>query len=250
MKTRKKMSNVVIQTKQEENTMDAGFLIRAIYNEVDRRAELPDSDTRKNAGYTSAVYRPRVYVADKNNKFVSKLEQLLELASEVTDVRHETTYSGHDHEEVIVLRLGIPQGYSARVPYVQVKHIPLKYSIPDGVILKKMPPKHSKTGSLPSEWVLLCRELSPIYTDRRLFEIPEEEIRKNYHYLTMKIRKEDHTLKSWFPGRDINCTVCPSLEDMFVLVGEHFDKNANHPRKDDDKDWQAFLRWKESQEKK
>jgi hypothetical protein len=248
MKTSTTM-NVVINKQQEEATpIDAGFLIRAIYNEVDRRAELPDNDPKKHAGYTSAVYRPRVYIADKNNTFVTKLEQLLELVSDVTQIQHETTYCGYDSEEVMVLRLGIPQGYQARVPYVQVKHIPLKFSIPDGVVLKKMPPKYSEKTktSIPSDWVLLCRELSPIYTNRRLFEIPEEEIRKTYHFFTMKVRKSDHTLKSWFPGRDINCSVCPSLEDMFVLVGEHFDRTATKSTKQD-ADWQAFLKWKEAQ---
>jgi hypothetical protein len=98
----------------------------------------------------------------------------------------------------------------------------------DSILINMLPPKGRKMDR--GELSILCRELQPVWTDRPLFEIKKEVIQANYNFVTFKIRKEDHTVRSWFPGVDKNCTVCGSIEDDFVLVGQQYHHSEKQVR--------------------
>jgi hypothetical protein len=221
------MSKIELPTNLQVNhsapVYDSGLLIRAVYSEIDRRVTEGGDKSPASVVLPGALRRPKVFVATREEqKYVTTAEQLLELVSCVDHIVEEKSYCGYDHEDVVVLRCKLPHNYVARVPYIKVKHIPHKYLANDGVVIKRMPPKKGyKNGQ--GEVVTLCRDLQPIWTDRSLFEIKKDVIEDAYNHLTVKIRREDHSLKSWFPGVDTNCGLCESIDEQFVLIGAHYD---------------------------
>lgn len=214
----------------DETPVDSTFLIRCLKNEIERRSEKASSTGQEyNPLYfSSAIRRPKVFIArrvgEAKLEYITMAAQLELLFSEVKNIYPEHAYVGPDANDLIVLRCELPEAYVARVPYVKLCHIPIRFFQTDSVVAKKMPPK--KGVNAQGEMVMLCRELEPVWTDKMCFEIKQSTITAAYNYMTVKIRKDDHTLKSWFPGVDKDCQPCQTLEDQFVLVGPHFDSNG------------------------
>jgi len=204
--------------KKQQQVIDASWLVSA----VEASARYVDQNGRQlhKHLFTHAFNRPMVYIADERNKYITTTDELITLCSQIQDVYPEKTYMGADHAEVHVLKCRLPKAYTARVPYVKLRHVPSRFSVNDGVVVKPLPPKNG--GEVT--WVTLCRKLLPIYSNRELFEFSQSEITAAYHYITLKIRKENHSLKTWFPGVDVNCGVCSDRGDEFVLVGPHFER--------------------------
>lgn len=214
----------------DETPVDSTFLIRCLKNEIDRRSEKASSMGQEyNPLYfSSAIRRPKVFIAKRTGEakleYITMASQLELLFSEIMNIQPEHAYVGPDANELIVLRCELPAAYVARVPYVKLRHIPIRFFQTDSVVAKKMPPK--KGINTNGEMVMLCRDLEPVWTDKPCFEIRQSTITAAYNFMTIKIRKDDHTLKSWFPGVDKDCQPCQTLEDQFVLIGPHFDSNG------------------------
>lgn len=215
----------------DETPVDAMFLVRCLKNELQRR-----TDEKRDVVFMPHAlrHRPKVFVASRKEggglAFIAKAEELEQLFSEITDISAEQTYFGHDHKEVIVLRCALPEGYVARVPYIMLKHVPTHYFQTDAVVVKRMPVRDNRSIG---NTVLLCRELEPLWTDKRAGAFSQAEIHAAYGYITVKIRTEDHTIKSWFPGVDIHCGLCEGLEDEFVLIGPHAVTPRTQPHRQD-----------------
>jgi hypothetical protein len=216
----------------DETPVDSTFLTRCLKNEIERRKENSSGGDYNPEFFPSAIRRPKVFVARRASeteelRYVSTAEHLEHLLNEITNISLESAYVGHDCNDVIVLRCELPQAYVARVPYIKLAHIPMRFFQTDSVVCKKMPPKlpHKKGELYHGESVVLCRELEPVWTDKPLYEIKQATI-ATYNCVTLKIRKEDHTLKSWFPGIDKDSAPCQTLEGTFVLVGPHFDSTG------------------------
>jgi hypothetical protein len=206
------------------DAVDGEFLILCLQNEISRRKAMGGKEYRDNPdAFWSAINRPDVFLSSKSgHKYVRGFEDLMTFCSSIAaeDIKLERDYTGHDHAEVCVLRVKIPQHYVARVAYIKLKHVPRRFlTSEDSVLVKMLPPKKKEQRG---EMALLCRELQPVWTDRNLFEISKETIQSEYGYITMKVRKEDYSVKSWFPGVDKNCNVCAGREDDFVLVGQQY----------------------------
>lgn len=209
----------------DSSPVDGEFLVQCLYNEMARRKDYGGRDYANNPdAFYSAINRPDVFLSTRQgHKFVRGFEDLLAFCSSVAaeDITRERDYTGYDHEEVVVLKVKIPQHYVARVAYIRMRHVPRRFlTSDDSVLVKMLPPKDKRAQR--GELAILCRELQPVWTDRNLFEIKKEVIQENYHFITMKIRKDNYTVKSWFPGVDKNCNVCGSREDDFVLVGQQY----------------------------
>jgi hypothetical protein len=201
----------------KSTVIDGEWLLQCLDNELQRRKG--ESDL-----FHSAINRPDVFLATRQGqKYVRTFGDLMTFCSSIAaeDISLEREYTGWDHKEVVVLRVRIPSHYMARVAYIRMRHIPKRFlTSEDSVLIKMLPPKNKKFDR--GELAILCRELQPVWTDRALFEVKKEVIQLNYHFVTFKIRKEDHTVKSWFPGIDKNCTVCGGIDDDFVLVGQQY----------------------------
>lgn len=195
-------------------------IIRAVYNEEERRKQ---TQPKSSSFFGSMINRPHVFVNDPERRGIVQRDSLLEMMSLTPEIVLETSYNDFDHQEVEVFRCRIPDGYTARVPYIMAKHIPFQFMLEDGIVMKKMPPK----GDRDPEWVLLARKVNPVWTNSPLGEVSREEIMASYHWFTVKVRKEDQTLRGWFPGVDKNCGLCTDLADRFVLVGEPHQKTGS-----------------------
>lgn len=218
-------------------SLDSSLLLRCLDNELDRRTQLAGNNVAAETGEFPHAFRhrPMVFVAkveDGNYTEVKTIDQLRDLFSSVTEIEEEDSYNGYDYKDVTVLRCTMPEGYVARVPYIRLKHMPSRYMCMDAVLAKRMAPR----GNMPIETVILCRNLAPVWTDRNLFEVREDVIRKNYNFITVKIRKEDYTLKAWFPGVDIKTGICSSLSDEFVRIGRHHE-NKRQPNPEEKNRW-------------
>ena len=207
-----------------EVPVDSDFLARCLNNEVERRAS--DKQLMAKIGpqgmnnFSPAIRRPKVFVREIGNEaYVGSKESMQKMFEKITDIQVEKGYYGPDSRDVAVLRCRLPEGYEVRVPYIKLEHVPEIYTRKDLVVAKVMP---SKEGNGGGTLMLLCRELEPVWGDRSLLEISGEVIRKNYNFISVKIRKDDHTMKMWFPGRDVKCAPCRTLGEHYVLIGGHF----------------------------
>lgn len=201
-------------------------IIRAVYNEEERRRQ--EQREKASGFFGPMINRPHVFVNDPERRGVVHRDNLLEMMSLTPEIVLETSYNDFDYKDVEVFRCRIPDGYTARVPYVMAKHIPFQFMVEDGIVMKKMPPK----GDREPEWVLLARRVNPVWTNSALGDISREEISEHYHWFTVKVRKEDQTLRGWFPGVDKNCGLCSDLSDRFVLVGEPHQKTERAIERD------------------
>jgi hypothetical protein len=85
----------------------------------------------------------------------------------------------------------------------------------DGVVVRNFKSRHGK-GSIKK---MLCIDLEPVWTDRGVNEVPQENYSK-YHCITVKIAKEDMRFLGWIPGIDTQTQPCSSLGEMFVSLGD------------------------------
>jgi hypothetical protein len=223
-KTNEIVSQVVDQILPQashEDKIDGEFLTLCLDNEIGRRKE--ENPSYNEAFFTHSLsHRPFVFVAEKHHngrlEWVTTSEQVRKLFK-AFDPR-KIQKDAHPDKNMLLLRARLPEGYVARVAYIQVKHVPRVFFRDDKVVIKKMPKSMDK-GVL-GEIVILCRELLPVWTSARLFEIPQKEIFNHYGWVSMKVSKEDYTLRGWFPGVDVTSSrEVKECGDHFVLVGPH-----------------------------
>jgi hypothetical protein len=168
-----------------------------------------------------AINRPNVFVVGPDDKYVKTVDQLLEMVQHVEQLHQEMFYCGWDHNEVNVYKFRTPVGYAQRVPWIKVRHMSDMVMRADRLVVMRLPPQLPQTSR---ETVILCRDIEPLWSHRANCEISAETMYTNYHWITMKVRKKDNTLKAWFPGVDRHSAVCQGLEDTFCLVGRYYEK--------------------------
>lgn len=215
--------NDIITT--SDTGVEPAFLLECLHREMLRRADLFKEKTYNPELFYSSIRRPNCGIKKHGDQnFVSTVDQLVELITQIEEVKVERAYSGQDHDKVILLRARIPDGYFGRVAYIKYRHIPKHFKNRKLVDTISMPYRGPKVdGPEPEgEVVRVLRELQPVFTDRSCYEIPKEVIEPEYHWITFKILREQRTLKNWFAGVDKDCLPCSSKEDELILIGRHY----------------------------
>jgi hypothetical protein len=162
-------------------------------------------------------------------EYVESLDTFRAMLQSLDEPEKVETYCGVDASEVLVLTARLTSSYAARVSAVRFRHIPNQYKIAGQVLLREIGDPHLKRGQ--REAVHTCWQMAPPWTDLKHHEIPFEEMHRNYHCVTIKIRNDDGTIKSWNPGLDKDISPCMSLQDTFVLVGTHHEAPRPHYKK-------------------
>lgn len=156
-------------------------------------------------GWRHPINRPGVGVFGPNGPITTK-EALNELFNQAEQIEVIDNYDGADQEEVVAVRIQLPQGYWATVPRVFPQDIPQNYYLRDEVVLQPIPAKGKRESSIAA----LCRTMPPL----------DSRTNSRYHHVTLKIRLDDHSLKMWVPGFE-------ESEGFLVLVGAHNTQNLH-----------------------
>jgi hypothetical protein len=218
----------------ESSRINGGYLLECFERSLKLLDEDPklqvddDGKSLKKAQFilsSPATNRPHVFVGkvvdDTGKKlvidYVNNVASFRELLEALEVPQIVSTYCGTDASQVTVLTARIPEGWVARVPYVRLRHVPQIYKHQGKVVLKEIGSTRKEEGD--RECLPVCRELYPVWTNRKNGEIPADVIKRAYNYITFKIDNATQTIKRWNPGLDKNSAPVLSFQDAFVLVG-------------------------------
>jgi hypothetical protein len=198
-------------------------IIHSITQTVMRRAAAA-KDGEDIHYFPSLIKKKNCFVQHREDDSVVKSSgQLIELVKDAVDVVHEAAYHGRDHESVYILRVMLSDSYIARVSNVMLKDVPERYfnqaygkDRRDGLVVRSF--KNRQKGK-PNVLKMLCIDLEPIWTDRGVDEIHQDQYGK-YHCVSVKIKRDNLEFLGWVPGIDTQTQPCAGLEDMFVSLGD------------------------------
>lgn len=181
------------------NIVNGEFLMDALMNALKVRQQEGIVDQT----FFHALLRPEVGLF-KDGQEVYLADQLTEFFSQVTQIVHEKEYQ---NKEEIMLRVGLPAGYNV---------------VPARIFAEDVPPAfYRKLNVQPlspqkrDKMLYLCEEISPSRLNQGTLA--------RYQCITVKIRKESLSLKSWVPGVDEEAGY-QHLNNPLFLIGKHFSK--------------------------
>lgn len=219
------VDRVLQEAYKQVAVITSDFLLYCLDNEIARLKESGNNYRLKNIGKPK-IHRPNVYVAKRleEGKFqiVNSEETFRELLSSLApeDMTVEEGYCGKDFSNVICFRAMLPAPYFARVAYVRIQDMPRIYTERNEVIIRRI------GYGEKSDSMAICLTMPPMFTDRDCFDVSPSIIQE-YNCITIKINNEDHTLRGWIPGMDVNRQPCNSLGENFCLVGLPYPPQKN-----------------------
>jgi hypothetical protein len=166
----------------------------------------------ESVGETSDEFRsvlkahPNVGVYKPDGARVVSYDDLVELLSSSEELLHEQEYWGKNYNNLLVVRLKLPEGWWNELCYIKLRHLmagsdyqPLNVQ------------KFGKSLSLHTNADLLK-------TDADWGAMSASQVRDHYGWITFKIHKGDLTISSWLPGRDTQTEPCSDLGDQYVRL--------------------------------
>lgn len=150
-----------------------------------------------------SIRRPGVGITTPDGSWLQTKNQLIELLAQ-PDLVAVSQISFTGDPETTLWKIVLPEGYTAKLAYVQFRHLPERARAElDAVVCKQV----------GLEAVLLSRSIPPLNA---------RELGHGYNCVTIKVRAGKFA--GWIPGIDKGSEPCASLLDTFVLVGNHYKK--------------------------
>lgn len=189
---------------QENTLVDNNLILRSLVNESERRKA---GGQFKHQGDNQAA------LIRKGDGPVDSFDGLTEMLSEADDseVIHEASYHGKDHEKMVVLRMQVPSSYVVQLVSVHLEDVLPAHRV-------SQPPPYVNVKRHKEEYSLVATVKEPLRSDRRFLHLTEKEVQAKYGWVTFFIRKEDFSLQGWIPGISSHTSVCEGLGKQMVYL--------------------------------